>query len=53
MLRKIRNKLIALLLYYDLKAEIQQEPKQLKFVYYPCKSKKVGFNVEFYKWRII
>ena len=51
MIRKIRNTLIALLLYYDLKEEIKQEPKQLKYVYYPCKSKKVGFNVEFYKWK--
>lgn len=51
MLRNIRNKLIALLLYYDLKAAIQQVPRQLKYKYYPCKSKKVGFNVEFIKWK--
>ena len=51
MIQKIRNTLIALLLYYDLKEEIKQESTQLKYVYYPCKSKKIGFNVEFYKWK--
>ena len=50
MIRRIRNKIIALLLYYDLKAEIQQEQKYFLYKYYPCKSKKVGFNVEFTKW---
>ena len=51
MIRKIRNILIALLLYYDLKAEIQQEPTYFLYKYYPCKNKKVGFNVEFIKWK--
>ena len=51
MIRNIRNKIIALLLYYDLKAEIQQESSCFLYKYYPCKSKKVGFDVEFYKWK--
>ena len=51
MIQKIRNKIIALLLYYDLKIEIQQEPTYFLYKYYPYKNKKVGFNVKFTKWK--
>ena len=51
MIRRMRNKIISLLLYYDLKVEIQQEPTYFLYKYYPYKNKKVGFNVEFIKWK--